>query len=270
MSLFIGNIAGEISQKELEDLFSKYGKCEIKYKSIFAFAEYSSDKEAEQAMQELNKKEINGRALSIEWSKKSKNYISKRYSRENSTYSMRCYNCNRRGHFARDCPEIRRSNSRNRYPGRDRSYHSRMRSRSRSHRSRSRSRHRRRRRYDSSSSRSRGRDRYRRRDRSDSRRRSRSRSRRRSDDSFDRSSRNRKSRDRSEDNGEKVSRDEWKNNSDNNNNNDNDDRNKSFSKKSRSDNGSYNNSNRSFEQNKNYKPEEAEKNDNNITKNNTK
>ena len=79
MSLFIGNIAGEISQKELEDLFSKYGTCEIKHKNIYAFVEYSSDKEAEQAKNDLNKKEIKGRVLSIEWSKKSKNYISKKY-----------------------------------------------------------------------------------------------------------------------------------------------------------------------------------------------
>ena len=120
MSLFVGNIAGEISQKELEDLFNKYGKCEIKHKNIFAFVEYSSDKEAEQAKQELNKKEINGRVLSIEWSKKSKNYASKRYRD-----SGRCYTCGRRGHFARDCPE-RRSDSYHRY--RDRSYRSRSRS----------------------------------------------------------------------------------------------------------------------------------------------
>ena len=165
MSLFVGNIAGEISQKELEDLFNKYGKCEIKHKNIFAFVEYSSDKEAEQAKQELNKKEINGRVLSIEWSKKSKNYASKRYRD-----SGRCYTCGRRGHFARDCPE-RRSDSYHRY--RDRSY----RSRSRSGKYRSRRRYNNR--YDSSSS-SRSRNSRSR----DNKYRRRSRSRKRSDDSY--------------------------------------------------------------------------------------
>ena len=145
MSLFIGNIANEVSKKELEDLFSKYGKCEINYKGAFAFAEYSLDKEAEQAKVELDKKEINGRSLSIEWSKKSKNYIgSKRY--EEISPRGKCYICGRNGHFARDCPEGRRSNSR-------RHYHSkrRYRSHSRSHRHH----HRSRRRYKSSRSSSR-------------------------------------------------------------------------------------------------------------------
>ena len=145
MSLFIGNIANEVSKKELEDLFSKYGKCEINYKGAFAFAEYSLDKEAEQAKVELDKKEINGRSLSIEWSKKSKNYIgSKRY--EEISPRGKCYICGRSGHFARDCPEGRRSNSR-------RHYHSkrRYRSHSRSHRHH----HRSRRRYKSSRSSSR-------------------------------------------------------------------------------------------------------------------
>ena len=145
MSLFIGNIANEVSKKELEDLFSKYGKCEINYKGAFAFAEYSLDKEAEQAKAELDKKEINGRSLSIEWSKKSKNYMgSKRY--EEKSPRGKCYICGRSGHFARDCPEGRRSNSR-------RHYHSkrRYRSHSRSHRHH----HRSRRRYKSSRSSSR-------------------------------------------------------------------------------------------------------------------
>ena len=53
MSLFIGNIANEVTKKELEDLFSKYGKCEINYKGNYAFAEYSLDKEAELAKQRV-------------------------------------------------------------------------------------------------------------------------------------------------------------------------------------------------------------------------
>ena len=39
MSLFIGNIANAITAKELEALFSKFGKCKINYKGAYAFAE---------------------------------------------------------------------------------------------------------------------------------------------------------------------------------------------------------------------------------------
>ena len=49
MSLFIGNIANLISSKDLEDIFSKYGKCTINYKGAFAFAEYEDEKEAKEA-----------------------------------------------------------------------------------------------------------------------------------------------------------------------------------------------------------------------------
>ena len=194
MSLFIGNIAGEISQKELEDLFSKYGKCEIKHKNVFAFVEYSSDKEAEQAKQELDKKEINGRVLSIEWSKKSKNYISKRYKE-----SVRCYTCGRKGHFARDCHDRKRSSPIRRYG--DRRYRSRSRSRSR-YRSR-----RRYNRYDSkydSSSES-NRSRYSR--SRDNKYRRRSRSRKRSDDSYYRDRDRNRERDRYRRSRSKRSRD---------------------------------------------------------------
>jgi RNA recognition motif-containing protein len=139
MSLFIGNIAKEVTKKELEDLFSKYGKCEINYKGAYAFAEFSLDKEAEQAKLELNKKEINGRILSIEWSKKSKNYIgNERY--ENISPRRKCYTCGHSGHLARDCPEgRRRSNSRRRYHSKRR-YRSRSRSHHHHHRRRYRSR----------------------------------------------------------------------------------------------------------------------------------
>lgn len=103
MSLFIGNIANLITAKELEDIFSKYGKCKINYKGAYAFAEYEEDKEAKIAKEQLQNKEINGQNLNIEWSKKSNHYEAKR--KIDSYPRGRCYYCQRSGHYARDCPE---------------------------------------------------------------------------------------------------------------------------------------------------------------------
>jgi RNA recognition motif-containing protein len=73
-SLFIGNISNSIGQSDLESEFQKYGTCKINYKGAFAFAEFDNEKDAEQAMLKLQKKNMGGRELNIEWSKKSKKY----------------------------------------------------------------------------------------------------------------------------------------------------------------------------------------------------
>ena len=158
-SLFIGNISNTIGQSDLENEFLKYGPCKINYKGAFAFAEFENEKDAELAMQKLQKKNMGGRELNIEWSKKSKKYEGNH--RRPLTPHGKCFNCGRSGHYARDCPDRHRRSS-------SRSY--------------------RRRRYRKSSSRSRRRHRYRRRSRSSSSSRSRSPRRRRRRSSSRRSS----------------------------------------------------------------------------------
>ena len=127
MSLFIGNISSKVNEKDLQEKFGEFGKCKINFKNQFAFAEYTSDKEAKAAMEKLNKVNLGGSELNIEWSKKSSHYEPSSHRREISPKG-KCYNCGRAGHYARDCPNKRRRTEPRRY------YSGRRRSRSRSSR----------------------------------------------------------------------------------------------------------------------------------------
>ena len=98
MSLFIGNLSSSVNVSDLEKLFGEYGKCTIKYLGTYGFAEFDEEKAAEAAFSHLQGKEINGKEMKIEWSKKSN-----RYEKGSSSFSGRCYICGHRGHFARDC-----------------------------------------------------------------------------------------------------------------------------------------------------------------------
>ena len=132
MSLFIGNISNSISSTELEKTFNEFGRCKLNYKGTYAFAEFDNEKDAEEAMNHLQKKNMGGRELNIEWSKKSKKYDEGKRHRRDVSPRGRCFNCGGRGHFARDCKE-RRHSSRSRNHSR-RYRHSRSDSRSHHHR----------------------------------------------------------------------------------------------------------------------------------------
>ena len=147
MSLFIGNLNYEITEKEISDLFLKYGKCKINYKGSFAFATYEDQKEAEKAKEVLNKKKIGSREINVEWCKsKPRNRDNRdrdrdrdRDNRETDRYRNykdikgKCYVCNKYGHYARDCPDSkRRYVSSKKYHGQYSRYSRRSRSPSRS------------------------------------------------------------------------------------------------------------------------------------------
>jgi RNA recognition motif-containing protein len=109
MSLFIGNISKTVSSVELEKLFSEHGACRINFKGTFAFAEYDHEKDAEEAIESLQNREVGGRKMNLEWSKKSRRFDESKVSRRKRSVSNRrgsegrCYNCGRKGHYLRDC-----------------------------------------------------------------------------------------------------------------------------------------------------------------------
>ncbi|MFV0521605.1 MAG: RNA recognition motif domain-containing protein [Mangrovibacterium sp.] len=74
MNIYVSNIPFAISNEELEDLFANYGEVssariivdkESKRSRGFGFVEMDNDAEAKAAIDALNGKEINGRALNV-------------------------------------------------------------------------------------------------------------------------------------------------------------------------------------------------------------
>jgi len=154
--LYIGNLAAGTRQRDIEDVFDKYGRlvrCDVKDKGfgpVYAFLEFEDERDAEDALMAENGKDLCGKDMVVEFAKGKPDRFSDRRGGDRDRYRGRddyrgsyrgggrssdCYECGRPGHFARDCPKKRSYGRRD-----DRRDDRRERRRSRSHsRQRSRS-----------------------------------------------------------------------------------------------------------------------------------
>ena len=130
--LFVGNLVKNLNESKFNSAFNHYGKCKIELKVIiivqikgpYAFVEYDQPEDANRALKDLNKTNLNGSNLSakarIEYSYKKKgndkleeNLIlededsdEKDDKREETKKEMKkeiCFICKLPGHYAKDC-----------------------------------------------------------------------------------------------------------------------------------------------------------------------
>lgn len=108
MSLFIGNLSRSAKASDLEKVFGEYGRCKINFFGKYAFAEFDAERDAEEAIKNLMGMNLAGSNINIEWSKKSRKYDSSKSRPKRSSISPkrkegRCYICQSRGHYQKDC-----------------------------------------------------------------------------------------------------------------------------------------------------------------------
>lgn len=85
MSLHIGNLSSHIRRDELERVFQRFGRCNVRMKDGYGFVVYEFPPNAEKALRALHRRNICGKPLTLSWSNKQPRPL-KRFARTARSY----------------------------------------------------------------------------------------------------------------------------------------------------------------------------------------